>query len=102
MHISFFNITLWPGRADGMKKLLRKGSVVIITGQYYQHQYVSKEGQEKQTNGINMHSIVFPVCDHPLETSTETEYLDDQPVNPLKHDLTTDEKKLQKKEELKS
>ena len=35
------------------KKLLKKGSAVVITGQYYQNTYMDSHKNEKQVNCIN-------------------------------------------------
>ena len=76
----FYNVTLWPGRAERLKKSLTKGSAVVVTGQFYQNTYTDNHNNKKQKNCINLHSITLPVCDHPVESSTEFESLDDNAI----------------------
>ena len=105
--VVFYNVTLWPGRAENLKKTLKKGSAVVITGQYYQNSYIDKHKNEKMVNCINMHSISLPVCDHPTTPGEEFESYDDNdiisddpPASSEKHELdetATKSNKRQKK-----
>ena len=80
-YTTFYNVTLWPGRAEKLRKDLIKGSAILVTGQFYQYSYTSKDGQEKTYNGINLHSICMPVCDHKFESSDlDTDFMDDNDI----------------------
>lgn len=91
--VVYYNVTLWPGRAEILKKGLKKGSAVVISGQFYQNTYIDKHKNEKSVNCINLHSIMLPVCDHPTEGGTDFESLDDNdivtdtPTESSKHEL---------------
>ena len=74
---------------------MKKGSAVVITGQFDQNTYIDKHKTEKTVNCINLHSITLPVCDHPTEGNSEFESFDDYDIitddtiepNNQKHDL---------------
>eukprot|EP00834_Sanchytrium_tribonematis_P008611 NODE_1070_length_2342_cov_0.531431.p2 type:complete len:147 gc:universal NODE_1070_length_2342_cov_0.531431:1809-1369(-) len=102
-HVSFYNVTLWEGRADRLKKTLKKGSCVVVNGQFYQTKYFSKDGQEKTANSVNLHSICLPVCEHPAEMTEESEILDDNDLelSSDKHKLEAEESKDSKRQKRK-
>ena len=37
--LTFYNITLWPGRYDGMIKLLEKGKAAFLSSEFYMSSY---------------------------------------------------------------
>ena len=57
----YFNVTVWPGRADNLVKKLEKGSAILISGQLYLYTFTNSSGDEDSRLNINMHSIQFPV-----------------------------------------
>ena len=57
----YFNVTVWPGRADNLVKKLEKGSAILVTGQLYLYTFTNSSGDEDSRLNINMHSIQFPV-----------------------------------------
>ena len=77
VHVVYYNVTLWPGRAEKLKKDLKKGSGILVTGQYYQSNYKDKSGNEKTSNHINLHSIQLPVCSHSAEKIEQEDIMDD-------------------------
>ena len=60
-NLVYYNVTVWPGRADNMVKKLEKGSAILITGQLYLYTFTNSSGDEDSRLNINMHSIQFPV-----------------------------------------
>ena len=76
-HTVFYSVTLWPGRAETLKKELKKGSAVLLTGQFYQSFYTDKSGNEKSSNHLNLHSIQLAVCQHPSSTLDTSDILSD-------------------------
>ena len=92
-NVVYYNITLWPGRSDKMKPLLKKGSCVLVSGQFYQNFYKTKDLVDKVSNNINCHTICFPVCEHPTSMSTDatSEVFDDNDLITEIVDETTNE-----------
>ena len=78
--VVFYNVNLWPGRAEYLKKNLVKGSATVITGQFYQNTFVDKNKNEKTVNCINLHAIHLSVCDHPSDKPAEFERMNDNDV----------------------
>ena len=72
--VVFYNVNLWPGRAEYLKKNLVKGSATVITGQFYQNTFVDKNKNEKTVNCINLHDINLP---DPSDKLAEFESMDD-------------------------
>ena len=42
-HANFYNVTVWPGRFEGIVKTLVKGSAVVATGILYIVEYKNKK-----------------------------------------------------------
>ena len=62
-HANFYNVTVWPGRFEGIVKKLVKGSAVVATGILYIVEYKDKNGNARTANNINLHHLGFPVAD---------------------------------------
>ena len=62
-HANFYNVTVWPGRFEGIVKKLVKGSAVVATGILYIVEYKDKNGIARTANNINLHHLGFPVAD---------------------------------------
>ena len=56
-------MTLWPGRAEKLRKDFIKESAILVTGQFYQYSYTAKDGQEKTYNGIK---FIQSVCQYAI------------------------------------
>ena len=38
-HISYFNMTIWPGRYENMMKYMEKGKSIYVSGEFYNAQF---------------------------------------------------------------
>ena len=62
-YTNYYNITVWPGRFEGIIKKLGKGSAVHIFGVLYQVEYKDKNGKDRVANNVNLLLLTFPVAD---------------------------------------
>ena len=47
--VTFYNVTLWPSRFEGMLKMLQKGKALFISGEFYMSS-IRQRMEVEQTN----------------------------------------------------
>lgn len=60
---TFYNITLWPGRFEGMLKLLQKGKSVFLSGEFYMSSYSNENGTRSHKLVVELGQLKFTLRD---------------------------------------
>ena len=64
---SWINCTYWGKRGEAVAPYLKKGSMVIVTGEFSMRQWTDKQGQERQDPTVNVRDLTLG--SRPSETS---------------------------------
>ena len=109
--VTFYNVTLWPGRFDGMLPLLERGKAVFLSGEFHMSSYSTAAGTRSHRLVIELGVLKFCLRDSKKliakkmkeqkkkedeELKNEAEILDDlfdkqeTPPKAMKEDLEDD------------
>ena len=56
---SWINCTYWGKRGEAVAPYLKKGSMVIVTGEFSMRQWTDKQGQERQDPTVNVRDLTL-------------------------------------------
>ena len=61
--VTFYNVTLWPGRFEGMLKMLEKGKAIFISGEFYMSSYTTENGSRANKLVVELGQLKFCLRD---------------------------------------
>ena len=61
--VTFYNVTLWPGRFEGMLKMLEKGKAVFLSGKFYMSSYTTENGSRTNKLIVELGQLKFCLRD---------------------------------------
>ena len=104
--VTFFNITLWPGRFDGMIPLLERGKAVYLSGEFHMSSYSNESGTRSHRLVVELGQLKFGLRDSnkliakKLKNQKQKEAEDQKNQSETLDDLFDDEDKLIVKDQM--
>lgn len=75
-HVHYVNINVWDKLADLCRKMLRKGSLIMVDGRLKTNEWISKEGDKRQRLIVHAERIEF--LERAIRSPHQGDYPDQQ------------------------